>query len=1209
MPYKPFPGNTRNLSQVSTLQPFRPEIQFLSAWPLAVTSLPRERVAPLPLRPFSIPDADFSAEPQPWPGDKSHRHLSMELLAENPLSGVKPDDEPEAAGPVFAELPAVDWLPQSTVELDPSWTAPAVRLPDAARPAVRAGTFVLCPASPGLLADAVEAFIPPGREPQMLAYAATCCVPVRWPLQPVDWKVSVNVASPVAAAAAQPAEALLPPFAEPLSVAWPAAPALPQLAIAPADLLAATAMAEAVAAPAAQPVEALLPPFAEPLSVAWPAAPALPQLAIAPADLLAATAMAEAVAAPAAQPVEALLPPFAEPLSVAWPAAPALPQLAIAPADLLAATAMAEAVAAPAAQPVEALLPPFAEPISIAWPAAPALPQLAIEPADWLVATATGMAEPAAGPAAQPVESFLPSPAEPQIAQWPAVASALPRMTVSPAGWALSVDLAGPMPAAAAEAVESFLPALPEPQIVEWPAAAAALPRLTLDPAAWVISGELAEPAAAASAQPVESFLPPFAEPQIVNWPAAAALLPSLSLDAADWVLHACIAEAASSPAAEPVESLFPAATEPCALPIFQQALQLPQFTLAAIAPEPVEEFVPPLVIADACQDWMASAPACEAVREVIPSFSGALPAEVNLQAPADLSLQPPAIHWEGDWRPAATAEPVISFVAPHVEPALSGSLPVAAPETGAFERAAAGQQKNLAAPAGERLPEVIAPVSDSPVVAAAYQQSGRQDQVLRLPNFALDHATGNRAAPFRPAVPPALQPAAAEPNPGSDATRLDTAAALQQPASPAALLRCGFPMGKAATADFICQRTPMAPVKSLESIAPKVAVLAPRFVVRPIFERVEEGVAPPKPVEKTPAFAEIFEISKAMRRSSVSRSGLFSAGKLIAASLIVGLGMWFGAGSVKISRQLFALNTHIRGIGSNNTSSGIDTSAPATFPSPRYSAAKAPEGPIARVRRAIQSRASVELTDTFRRMEAWGSNAMTLPAGWSRNADGYVRTGQLALYRPAQSFSDYHFEFFGEIEKKSMSWAVRAHDPQNYYGMKMTVIEPGLRPVVAMVHYAVVGGKRGQRVETPLSIMMHNNEPYHVAVDVKGNRVSTSVEGQEVDSWTDDAIKVGGVGFFSEVGESARLYWMRVSKNQDWLGRVCAYLSSGSRSDTADLWREEAPHAPSQPSQPAPPPATEVTLAAAEEIEEFSHTSPQRARISKYGRTELCRS
>ena len=483
IPYKPFPGNNRSLSQVSTLEPFRPEIQLLSAWPLAVTPLPRERMAPLPLQPFPLQGADFSAQPQPWPGDRSLRHLSLELLAENPLSGYKPDDEPEAAGPAFTELSAADRLPKATVELDPSWTAPAVRLPDASRPAVRAGALVLCPATRGLLADAVEAFIPPSRDPQMLAYSAPCWVPVRWPLQPVDWKVSVDVASPAAA---------------------------------------------------------------------------------------------------------------------------------------------------PAAEPVEALLPAFAEPLNVAWPAAPALPQLKIEAADMLAATA--MAEPAAGPIAQPVESFLPSPAEPQISPWPAVASALPRMTVNPAGWVLSVDVAGPMPAAAAEAVESFLPAPAEPQIMAWPAAAAALPRLTLDPAAWVLSVDLMESAAAGHAMICGS------------------------------VLTAGIAKAASSPAAEAVESLFPAAPEPCALPIFQQALRLPQFTLAAIEPEPLEEFVPPLVIANACQDWMPSPPACETVRDVIPSFGGALPSGVSLQVPVDLSLQEAAIRWEGDWRPAAMAEPVISL-------------------------------------------------------------------------------------------------------------------------------------------------------------------------------------------------------------------------------------------------------------------------------------------------------------------------------------------------------------------------------------------------------------------------------------------------------------------------------------------------------------------------------------------------------------------
>ena len=156
------------------------------------------------------------------------------------------------------------------------------------------------------------------------------------------------------------------------------------------------------------------------------------------------------------------------------------------------------------------------------------------------------------------------------------------------------------------------------------------------------------------------------------------------------------------------------------------------------------------------------------------------------------------------------------------------------------------------------------------------------------------------------------------------------------------------------------------------------------------------------------------------------------------------------------------------------------------------------------------------------------------------------------------------------------------------------------------MVHYAVVGGKRGRRTETPLNVMMHNREAFHVSVDVQGNRVVTSVDGQEVDSWTDDLIKSGGIGFFSEVGESARVYWMKVTKNQDWLGRVCAYLS-GSTTDTAELWRDDYFVPPPGPLPALPRPNADVTLAAVF----FTKTSsaPEWARTLKYERTELCRS
>jgi hypothetical protein len=101
---------------------------------------------------------------------------------------------------------------------------------------------------------------------------------------------------------------------------------------------------------------------------------------------------------------------------------------------------------------------------------------------------------------------------------------------------------------------------------------------------------------------------------------------------------------------------------------------------------------------------------------------------------------------------------------------------------------------------------------------------------------------------------------------------------------------------------------------------------------------------------------------------------------------------------------------------------------------------------------------------------------------------------------------------------------------------------------------------------------MVHNNEPYHVAVEVKGNRVVTSIEGQEIDSFTDNTLASGGVGFFADAGEKARLYWLRVTANDDFVGKVCAYMAGalGQASPAAARWQSgEAPMGAPGPSEP----------------------------------------
>lgn len=192
-------------------------------------------------------------------------------------------------------------------------------------------------------------------------------------------------------------------------------------------------------------------------------------------------------------------------------------------------------------------------------------------------------------------------------------------------------------------------------------------------------------------------------------------------------------------------------------------------------------------------------------------------------------------------------------------------------------------------------------------------------------------------------------------------------------------------------------------------------------------------------------------------------------------------------------------------------------------------------------IRLTIQRRAVYEVGDNFHAgLASWENKSNK---SWAYDKEGFIRPGRLALYKPSHDMSDYKLEFLTQIERKSVGWVFRAADEQNYYGMKLAVTEPGPRPLVALVRYAVIDGKKESHGETPVQVMMHNNRPYRVEVDVRGSRFLTSIEGQVVDSWSDDRLKTGGVGFFTEGSEKARLYWMKLTKNSDFLGKLCSIL------------------------------------------------------------------
>ena len=435
--------------------------------------------------------------------------------------------------------------------------------------------------------------------------------------------------------------------------------------------------------------------------------------------------------------------------------------------------------------------------------------------------------------------------------------------------------------------------------------------------------------------------------------------------------------------------------------------------------------------------------------------------------------------------------------------------------------------------------------------------------------------------APPKPAVfvPFRVPAAPAEPRVAASAKSMGTPGAEPAivPARPQIVPAPGMPEPGFIPPDFHCENVRGAAVNRLAWLARNLAPVPPRFELRPAPGRLEE-------------LARRKAAPKAIRPGGASMHRVVEA---IAAGLFVAVGMWFGAGAARTLRNTAAVGQEL--------TAAVDAAPARTNPATPTAAAKQP---LEWVRSAISKRAAVELTDTFHSgMESWNAAPKSWAPGWSRHPDGYVHTGQLALYRPSAAYSNYRLEFFAQIESKSMGWVVRARDLQNYYAMKFMVVEPGLRPIIAMVHYPVVSGKKGHRVEVPLSVMVHNDTAYHVTVEVAGNRVTTSIEGQEVDRWTDDTLASGGVGFFSEPGERARLYWMKLAANDDLLGRICAYLSGGSEegSETTAQWRrsESAMDMPQPHSGDAPPGRPEEAVLAAAE------TSPhdfRNRRIQSWG-------
>ncbi|MDX2154791.1 MAG: hypothetical protein SFV54_28875 [Bryobacteraceae bacterium] len=227
----------------------------------------------------------------------------------------------------------------------------------------------------------------------------------------------------------------------------------------------------------------------------------------------------------------------------------------------------------------------------------------------------------------------------------------------------------------------------------------------------------------------------------------------------------------------------------------------------------------------------------------------------------------------------------------------------------------------------------------------------------------------------------------------------------------------------------------------------------------------------------------------------------------------------------------------------------------------PGPSAAAAKEQPIwarqvTALRQNIMRRAAISLNEDFRSGLSEWQGAGDWARTWSFDSTGFAVPGALALYSPSLSMSDYTLDFLAMIDRRALSWVVRAADYKNYEAVKIAIVKPGPLTQAALVHYSVVNGREQRSAQVPIPIQLRSDTLYKVRMQVVGNDYSVSIQGQMVHSWTNSQFTRGGIGFFSGKGEQSRLRWVEVSHQYDALGRLCAFLAPYSVQAKDGSWK-----------------------------------------------------
>lgn len=128
-----------------------------------------------------------------------------------------------------------------------------------------------------------------------------------------------------------------------------------------------------------------------------------------------------------------------------------------------------------------------------------------------------------------------------------------------------------------------------------------------------------------------------------------------------------------------------------------------------------------------------------------------------------------------------------------------------------------------------------------------------------------------------------------------------------------------------------------------------------------------------------------------------------------------------------------------------------------------------------------------------------------------------------LTLHQASMELTNYRVEFVGTVDHRAMGWAVRVQNPGNYYAAKLRRNATGTARL-SLIRWRVTNGEAGPETVLPLEMRLPSNEQYTVKLDVRGDRIVTTLQGKVIDRWTDGTLTKGGFAYLNQNNERGKI-------------------------------------------------------------------------------------